>query len=60
MKVAVPVGVITNPETVVVKVTGWPNALGLADEITVVVEPNKANASVAVKDSNATTSAITR
>jgi hypothetical protein len=39
VKVTLPVAVPTpGPEMVAVKVTGWPNALGLTDDVSVVVE----------------------
>jgi len=40
VKVTLPVGVPPAPETVAVKVTAWPIALGFSDDVTAVVEVN--------------------
>ena len=39
LKVTVPVGNPSDPLTVAVKVMDWPKALGLAEELSAVVEP---------------------
>ena len=45
LKVTVPVGVGPAPVTTAVKVTGWPKTEGFAEEVTVVVDADKAPAS---------------